>query len=220
GHEASALCMDKLRTKQVLEAEGIPTPRWKVVRSGDVDPGINFDRAVVKPRREGSSIGMSIVPSDEVSSAIQKARNFGSDVIVEEYMDGYEATVGVVGLESVEILPPVGIRPSHDFFDYETKYTKGLTEYDVPADLPDNVKQELREITARTVNAFEAQSLCRVDFILDEEHNPYVLELNTIPGLTETSLLPKAARLDGMSFEQLVWNLVCHAEEEQLWEVA
>jgi D-alanine-D-alanine ligase len=209
GSKPSALCMDKLRTRQVFERIDVPAPDWFRLGPGDeiVNRG-KFDRMVIKPRAEGSSLGMSIVDGDELESAVVKARNFDDDVVVEEYVSGYEVTVGVFGGDSMTVLPPVGIRPTHEFFDYETKYTKGLTEYDVPADLPENEVDELKALTERIVREAETEELCRVDFIRDNHGQFQFLEINTIPGLTETSLLPKAASEQGIEFDELVWKLI------------
>lgn len=215
GPQASALCMDKVRTRQVFDTVDVPSPDWFRIRPGDpVENQGNFDRMVVKPRYEGSSLGMSIVGEEDLEDAVADAREFDEDVLVEEYVDGYELTVGAFVRDSLEILPPVGINPDHEFFDYETKYTKGLTEYDVPAELSSTKVREVQELTERIVREAETESLCRVDYLLDDEGTFHLLEINTIPGLTETSLLPKAARESGVSFEELVWTLVNGARRD------
>lgn len=209
GPAASALCMDKLRTRQLFDQLNVPSPDWFVIGADDdVENRKGFERAVVKPRSEGSSIGMSIAGPDEFEDAVYKARDYSDDVVVERFVEGYEVTVGSVEFDSLEILPPVGIRPSHEFFDFETKYTKGLTEYDVPADVSDPVRRRLKEVTKRVVQAAETESLCRVDYIVDEGGKPRLLEINTIPGLTQTSLLPKAADEAGIGFSDLIWGLI------------
>lgn len=209
GPAASALCMDKLRTRQFFDQVDVSSPDWFVLKQDEaVRNKKNFERLVVKPREEGSSIGMSIVDRDGFEDAVQEAREYSDDVLIEEFIDGYEVTVGAVGIDSLRILPPVGIRPSHEFFDFETKYTKGLTDYDVPADLDGDRVERLRELTERIVTEAETESLCRVDYIMDGEGEPRLLEINTIPGLTPTSLLPKAASEAGMEFEDLIWGLI------------
>lgn len=215
GPRASALCMDKVRTRQVFDRVEVPSPDWFRLRSDDpVENQKGFDRMVVKPRYEGSSLGMSIVEENELRAAVDRAREFDDDVLVEEYIEGYELTVGAFWNESLEILPPVGINPEHEFFDFETKYTKGLTEYDVPADLDPEEVRDVQQLTERIVREAETESLCRVDYLLDEEGTFRLLEINTIPGLTETSLLPKAARERDISFEELVWTLVQSARRD------
>lgn len=217
GVAASALCMDKIYSKFVAEELNLPAPEWFLLEGEEAPVNKkNFERMVVKPRREGSSIGLSIVEEDEFEAAVETAREYDDELLVEEYISGYEVTMGVVTLEEFELLPPVGIRPSHEFFDFETKYTKGLTEYDVPAELEPEVVEQLESVTERAVKGFETTSLCRVDFVLDEAQNPFLLEINTIPGLTATSLLPMAASAAGIDFSELIWGLVVRAWEENI----
>ncbi len=212
GVAASSICIDKIYTKFIVEQLQLPTPDWFILEA-DEEPVIkkDFERMVVKPRCEGSSIGLSIVDATELPEAVEVAREYDGEILVEEYVEGYEVTVGAVTLEEFELLPPVGIRPSHEFFDFETKYTKGLTEYDVPAPLEREVVEKLREFTRRAVSAFQTKSLCRVDYLLDEAGQPNLLEINTIPGMTATSLLPMAAEAAGTDFPELIWGLVCRA---------
>jgi D-alanine-D-alanine ligase len=220
GVEASATGMDKIQCKRVFESLGVPTPDWFVVNPGDAaDPELAFDEYVVKPRYEGSSLGMSIVDESDFADAVAEARQYDRDVLVEQRLDGYEVTVGVVGLDNARVLPPVGIRPSHEYFDYETKYTKGLTEYDVPAEVDGATAERLKEITLRVARELGTLSLCRVDFMVTGK-GPSLFEINTIPGMTETSLLPKAAEEAGISFEELVWSMVMAAGEEPTWDAA
>ncbi len=214
GVAASSICMDKIYTKFIVEQLQLPTPDWFILEADEAPVcKQKFERLVVKPRCEGSSIGLSIVEADELSEAVEAARRYDSEVLVEEYIEGYEVTVGAVTLDQFELLPPVGIRPSHEFFDFETKYTKGLTEYDVPAPLDREVVEKLRKFTRRAVTAFQTKSLCRVDYLLDKEEDPKLLEINTIPGMTATSLLPMAAEAAGTDFPELIWGLVCRALE-------
>jgi D-alanine-D-alanine ligase len=209
GSKASALCMDKLRTRQVFDQVGVPGPDWFRLRNDEsVRNKKGFDRLVVKPRSEGSSLGMSIVEESNLDEAVREARKFDSDIIVEEYVPGYELTVGVFAGDELQVLPPVGIRPEHEFFDYDTKYTKGLTEYDVPAELDSEQTEALESMTREVVREAGTEALCRVDYILGDDGEFQLLEINTIPGLTETSLLPKAASEAGIPFENLLWTLV------------
>ncbi|MGM0380401.1 MAG: D-alanine--D-alanine ligase family protein [bacterium] len=215
GVAASALCMDKIRSKYIYEQLALPTADWFILEEEKEIRNVkDFSRLVVKPRREGSSLGMSIVEPGELEEAARKAFEYDDQLLVEEYVEGYEVTVGVITLDEMKILPPVGIRPSHEFFDYDTKYTKGLTEYDVPAPLEEEQVKILHDITEDIVKEAETASLCRVDFIMDRDNRPNLLEINTIPGLTATSLLPMAAGEAGISFEELVWGLVCRARED------
>lgn len=208
GYHASALCMDKLRTRQLFDQLEVPGPDWyRLRRSETVRNKKNFSRMVVKPRSEGSSLGVSIVDESHLQKAVDQAREFDDDVIVEEYVDGYEITVGVVTTDDLNILPPVGIRPDHEFFDYDSKYTKGLTKYDVPAELSSSVLEQAQSLASKIAREAETRSLCRVDLLLDTNGTFRLLEINTIPGLTETSLLPMAASEVGIEFEDLIWQL-------------
>lgn len=215
GSRASALCMDKVRTRQVFDRVDVPSPDWFRLRETDaIENRKGFERMVVKPRHEGSSLGMSIVDESGLEDAVVHAREYDDQVLVEEYVDGYELTVGAYRDDSLEILPPVGIRPEHEFFDFETKYTKGMTEYDVPAELNDEQVHEVKALTERIVREAETEDLCRVDYLMDEDGTFRLLEINTIPGLTETSLLPKAAGQTGVEFDELVWTLLRSARSE------
>ena len=220
GVEASSTCMDKFRCKQIFRSEDWRSPRWFSIRQEDeIAPRMNFDRYVVKPRFEGSSLGISIVTEKGFERAVNQARDFDRDILVEEYVDGYEVTVGIVKLDSVRIFRPIGIRPQHEFFDFDTKYTKGLTEYDVPAELDHKTEQEVKRFAGEVARNLETEALCRVDFLVSEGV-PFLLEINTIPGLTETSLLPKAAREADLSFPDLIWNLTKSATEVNRWHAA
>jgi D-alanine-D-alanine ligase len=216
GVAASAVCMDKVLSKRIYEQLEIPTAPWFVLAENEeIENRGGFEKMAIKPRLEGSSIGMSIVEADKLKMAVKKAREYCDQVLVEEYIPGYEVTVGVIKLEDQLFLPPVGIRSSHDYFDYETKYTKGLTEYDVPAPLANETLDKLMNLTGKVSRAVGTESLCRVDYILKEETDPVLLEINTIPGLTSTSLLPMAASSAGIEFDELVWKLLCRAMEEK-----
>ncbi len=216
GAKASALCLDKLRTRQLFDHLNVPAPDW--FRLDLEEPITNkgsFERMVVKPRLEGSSFGLSIVKEEGLTEAVEKSRQYDSEVIVEEYVPGYEVTVGVFRGENFHLLPPVGIRPAHEFFDFETKYTKGLTEYDVPAELEESEHRKLEQLTEKIVREAGTEDLSRIDYIRDESATFRLLEINTIPGLTETSLLPKSASEAGIAFEDLVWKLVQNALDER-----
>ncbi len=215
GVAASAICIDKIYTKYLLESFGLPTPNWFVLGPDDpIENRAGFDRLVVKPRSEGSSIGLSVVEPQDFAAAVTEARNYDSQLLIEQYIEGYELTVGALELEQFHLLPPVGIRPAHQFFDFATKYTKGLTEYDVPAKIDRPVVDQLAQLTREAVKRFGTERLCRVDYILARDQSPYILEINTIPGLTATSLLPMAAAASGIEFDQLIWGLIMRAMED------
>lgn len=221
GPAASAICMDKLWTRRFAGALGVPSPGWFYLAANEsIHNKEGFDRMVVKPRFEGSSVGISVTSRENLEGAVEKARRHGGGAIVEEYLDGPDATVGVVHLEETRVFPPISIHPPEGFYDYEAKYTPGATEYRVPAELPETTLERLRSLTGEVAAMFETESLCRVDYRLDEQGEPRMLEINTIPGMTETSLLPRAAAAAGLTFEELVWSMVRHAGERSRWEPA
>lgn len=221
GPAASAIGMDKVLTRWFADRLGIPSPEWFYLAAEEsIHKKKDFQRMVVKPRSEGSSVGVFRVASEDFEGAVRKSREHGGDVLVENYLEGPEATVGVVQLDEIRVLPPVGIHPAEGFYDYEAKYTPGVTELQVPADLPGKTLDRLRSLTRRFVSALGAEALCRVDFRLDEQGEPRLLEINTIPGMTETSLLPRAAEAAGLTFEELVWSMVRHAGERSKWDAA
>lgn len=212
GVMASALAMNKVASKRLFSYHGIPVPRYSVFRrEGWTLPGevpldsLNYP-LVVKPAAEGSTIGVSLVKEEgELESAIQRAYDYGDTVLVEEYIEGRELTVGILGDEP---LPVVEIVPKGGFYDYKAKYTPGMTRYEVPAQL----SQETFIITQRMAllahRALGCKDVSRVDFRLSLDGTPYALEVNTIPGMTETSLLPKAAKAAGISFRELVLRIL------------
>ncbi|RLD95553.1 MAG: D-alanine--D-alanine ligase [Aquificota bacterium] len=209
---ASALAMDKLASKRLFSYHGIPVPRYTIFRrEGWTLPGeVPLEELsyplVVKPAAEGSTIGVSIVDKEEVlEAALRKAYKYGDTVLVEEYIEGREITVGILGDEP---LPVIEIIPETGFYDYRAKYTPGLTRYEVPAKLPRDMALMVQDMALLAHRALGCKDVSRVDFRLSEDGTPYVLEVNTIPGMTETSLLPKAAAAAGISFEELVLRIL------------
>lgn len=199
GIASSRDSFDKLRTKQILEEHGISTPPFAVVSVGAERP---LDvPVVVKPLRQGSSIGIHIVRDDAAwEKAICDAAQFDRDILVESYVPGRELTVGIVG---EQVLPVLEIRAPDGNYDYDAKYTAGATEYLVPAPLSPEVTACCQDLAKRTFDALRCRGLARVDLRLDDQEQAWVLELNTIPGFTETSLLPKAAQAAGIEFQTL-----------------
>ena len=208
---ASALAMDKAMTKRVLEREAIPTPHWVVLEAGV--PGRSIDTSllggyplVVKPNAEGSTVGLSIVnhPS-ELDPALEVAGRHDTQILIEQYVPGRELTVAVVGEEAY---PVVEIAPKSGFYDYEAKYTKGKTEYTCPAKIPNELARHVRELAVEVCAVIGCRGAARVDFRLSEDDEPMVLEVNTIPGMTPTSLVPMAAQAKGLSYDQLVGRML------------
>ncbi|MBI3011794.1 MAG: D-alanine--D-alanine ligase [Candidatus Omnitrophica bacterium] len=210
---ASRLGLDKVASRRRFQAAGLEVPDWQVVdlRRGSAE-AITTTRAyplVVKPTNQGSSLGVSIVRrEEELEPAVDAASRYGDRVLIEEFVAGRELTVGVLGDEP---LPVVEIRPSQPFFNYTAKYTVGATEYVVPAVLPPATAQMAQAAGLAAHQALGCRHLSRTDMILNRDNVPVILEVNTIPGFTPTSLLPKAAAYIGVSYEELCERLVMMA---------
>jgi D-alanine-D-alanine ligase len=215
GVMASALAMSKVMSKQIFKANAIPVADDVVVTARDVASlglervaeGISLDMGfpcIVKPDCEGSTVGVSrALNSEELEKGIELAMEYDDAVIVERHIEGREMTVGILGEEPL-ILPVLEVVASKGIYDYECKYTKGMTEYIVPAPIPEGTSRELKRLAHRAHQVLGCEGLSRVDFMLDEGGRAYCLEINTIPGMTELSLVPKAASAAGYAFEQVV----------------
>ena len=208
---ASALAMDKAFSKQIFRACGISTPDWLMASKGGPDPKIRKYPVVVKPVDQGSAIGVAIAGNKkELKQALKKAYRLGPKAIIEQYVAGTEITVGVLGKKA---LPAVEIVPDNKFYDFEAKYEKGKSKHIIPPRLPEAA---LKKAEAAALGAFEAlgcRAVSRIDIIVDKRGKPWVLEVNTIPGMTETSLLPDEARAAGMSFGELVLEIIRQSHE-------
>lgn len=213
---ASAMAMNKAVSKRLFEHEGIPTPEWQLVQAAS-PADVEIERLgglplVVKPNAEGSTVGLTIVKDAAgLPEAIRKAGAHGPDVLIERFIPGRELTVAVLGDEA---LPIVEIRPKSGLYDYESKYTAGRSEYEVPARLPEDVAARVQDFGARASRVLGCAGVSRVDFRLDPNDEPYCLEVNTIPGMTPTSLVPMAAQARGMTYDQLVERLLQLATAE------
>jgi len=211
---ASALALDKIMAKKFFFCEHIPTPTYEVFYRDDVEKGSPKSISlplpvVVKPAREGSTIGISIVrKKEELIPALKQAGQYDEEILVEEFMKGSEITVGI--LEDIP-LPIIEIVPKSGFYDYHSKYTKGETEYIIPARIPREKYLYAQEVSLRAFQVLGCSGCARVDLMTDEEGNPFVIDLNTMPGMTETSLLPKAAHYAGISFQDLVERILLGA---------
>ena len=205
----SALCMDKLRSKQVFIAANIPTPKWMVVDSETSEEELLNTIGlplVIKPSNEGSSIGMSIVHEPtELPRAIQDALNLDASSIAEQYIDGKEITISVL---HDQVLPMIHIETPRTFYDYEAKYFSDNTKYHCPANLSENVVSQLSELSMQAFKALNAYGWGRVDLMLDRNEKPYILEINTLPGMTSHSLTPMSAAAVGIGFADLVWKVL------------
>jgi D-alanine-D-alanine ligase len=213
---ASALAMNKAMSKRVFEREGIPTPPWRLVSVRDdreiaAEPLGGYP-LVVKPNEQGSTVGLTIVVRpDEMAEALDLAFEYGPEALVERYIPGRELTVAVLGNEA---LPVVEIRPQGGHYDYESKYTAGKSDYFCPADLPEGLAARVRELGRRAAEVLGCRGVVRADFRLSPAGEPYCLEVNTIPGMTPTSLVPMAARAQGLSYDQVVGRMLELAREE------
>jgi len=208
GPEASRDSFDKEITKRILVQNGISTPNHEVVSRSE-ERSLNFP-LVVKPTCQGSSIGVHRVRSiEEWDNAARDVISYGGRMLLEEFINGRELTVGVVG---EEVLPVVEIRAPGSWYDYEAKYTSGKTEYLVPAPLENDCSDKCKDLAIKTFRALGCRGLGRIDMLLAQDGGVYVLELNSIPGFTETSLLPKAAAIAGMDFPVLCGRIMEMAE--------
>jgi D-alanine-D-alanine ligase len=211
---ASALAMDKVVSKVVFEAAGLRTPGWQALRSGGpVDIGAVIDelggKLVVKPVSEGSSVGMSIVHEPaELPAAIDLAFRHDSTVLVERYVTGVEVTVGVVGNDELTVLPTLEIVPEHEYYDYDSKYVPGMSRHIIPARVSDTAREECARMAEEAHRVLGCRGVSRADMIVAEGGEVFLLEVNTIPGMTSTSLLPDAARAAGIEFPELCSRLV------------
>lgn len=205
GVTASSIAMDKAISKVLFKANGVLVPDGFVVKGFPKDKERSKIKSpvVVKPCREGSTVGVSIVMNEEeLEAAFWKALEFDSEILVEEYIEGRELTVTILG-DPPRALPIVEVISEKGFYDYYAKYITGKTKYIVPAELADKETELTKAEALKAYGAIKCSSLARVD-LLYEDGKPYVLEVNTIPGMTESSLAPKAAAAVGMSFDDLV----------------
>ncbi len=207
----AALAMDKIKTKQVWLSLGLPTAKFKVI-----DELINIDyqsllddlggMIMVKPANEGSSIGMAKVDNvKDLQQAIKTAQDFDQDILLEQWIDGGEYTVAILGDKA---LPAIHMTTPNDFYDYQAKYQSNSTEYHCPCGLSVEDEIELNAIAVKAFKAVNAKGWGRVDFMRDKNNQWYLLEVNTVPGMTESSLVPKAAKQAGLDFNALVTNIL------------
>ncbi len=214
GVEASALAMDKHMTKKLLAAEGLPTAAWDLfdLSGGTLPllPGSLDLPLVIKPRFEGSALGVNIVKTHEqwTSAMLTAAKTF-SQIMAEEYIEGREFTVGILGEEA---LPVIEIVPNGDeFYTYDAKYAQGGSTHIIPAKIDEDLAARLQMLALSTHRLLGLRDCSRTDFIVSKEGRPQILEVNTLPGLTATSLLPDACASIGISYEALIERLIGYA---------
>ncbi len=217
---SSALCIDKAMANRVLEQAGLAVPAYQ---EHDVRDGIAGDLPerlvaglglplVVKPTRQGSTVGLTIAQSEEeVADGLVLAGRFDDRVLVQRFVRGVEITVGVLATPEILVLPTLEIVSQNPVYDYDAKYTPGKSQHVIPARLPEAVRRAAAAAAELAFRTLRCEGMARVDLIVDDAGIPWVLEVNTVPGMTELSLLPDAARAAGISFEDLCERLVHHA---------
>ncbi len=216
GVMASSLAMDKLKTKQIWLAMGLPTPDFCILDS-EQSCAQALEKLslplIVKPVLEGSSIGMSKVETeDELIPAWKKAQQCGGTVIAEHWIEGDEYTAAVL---DGQVLPMIRLETSHKFYDYDAKYESVDTQYICPCGLSGEQEAEFAALMSRAFNAVGASAWGRVDFMVDKNNQPWLIEVNTVPGMTDHSLVPMAAKQAGLSFDDLVLKVLSLAECSQ-----
>jgi len=212
----SALSMDKLRCKQLWNGAGIPNPAYVVLHSQtDLEPAVEqlgFP-LIVKPAREGSSLGISKVRVlAQLASAWELAKKYDDDVFAEDCIEGMELTAAILDDEE---LPLIRMETPREFYDYEAKYFLDTTRYYCPCGLDANNEKEIQQLARRAFDLLGCSGWGRVDFMLDRDGNPYALEMNTVPGMTDHSLVPMAAKHAGLSFDQLVLRILDGSGEKR-----
>ena len=209
----SSIAYDKVKSKEIFKIHGIPSADFQVFnRNNKTETTRTLDLpVVVKPSNQGSSIGITIVKKEsEWPRALETAFTYSEEVLVEKFIEGRLVAVGMKGEQP---LPIVHIKPKSEFYDYEAKYTEGKTEYLCPpVELSAKEISRCEKTATRVVRALKGRGVPRVDAILDDKGTPYILEMNTIPGMTPTSLLPMAASQAGMDFDELVMEILNSAQ--------
>ena len=205
----SALAMDKLRCKQLWRGIGLPTPDFMELQN-EVDCALAIENLglplMIKPVLEGSSIGISKVNfKDEMIPAWKKAQQCGGVIIAEKFIYGKEYTAAILG---ERVLPMIRLQTDNEFYDYQAKYISNDTQYICPCGLTEKVEAELSKLMLKSFEAVMAEGWGRVDFMLDEEQQPWLIEVNTVPGMTNHSLVPMAAKHAGITFEKLVLEIL------------
>ena len=217
---ASALCMDKARAGSVMAGAGLHVPEFEELEVKEGVAAHVVERLVsklglplvIKPVREGSTIGLTIAKDDDaVASGLVLAARYDRRVLAQRFAVGTEITVGVLATPELEVLPTLEIVSENPVYDYDAKYTAGRSHHIIPARIPEPAREAASAAAARAFSELGCSGMARVDIIVDARGTPWLLEVNTVPGLTELSLLPDAARAAGISFDALCQRLVDHA---------
>jgi D-alanine-D-alanine ligase len=218
---ASAIAMNKAFAKSLVKKENIPTPDWILLKSRnlpmspadliEIKGRFSFP-VIVKPNDSGSTVGLTLVKREsDLEAALKEAAEVSKEILVEKYIKGREITSAILCGRS---LPLVEIIPTNELYDYQCKYTKGKSQYICPAQIPSDVADKIRDMAARAYQVMGCEGLCRADFILEEPDSPFFLEVNTLPGMTELSLAPMAAREAGIDFDHLIEKIIYSAMEK------
>ena len=208
GPLSSAICMDKNISKIIAKNNGIMTPKWKLCNTAIDDAKMNYP-VIVKPNGQGSTVGLQIAHNEsELKPALEYAFNYDNSVLVEEYIQGRELTVMLIDGKAQ---PVCEIIPSHEFYDYECKYTAGMSKYICPAEIDDNISNYVKKISENLFDLLKCENYSRADFRMDDQNKFWFLEMNTLPGMTDTSLAPMSALAAGISFNELIDKIVMHA---------
>jgi D-alanine-D-alanine ligase len=217
---ASALCMDKSRAGKVMAGAGLKVPEFEELEIKEGVAAEVVERLVsqfglplvIKPAREGSTIGLTIARNaDDVASGLVLAGRYDRRVLVQRFATGTEVTIGVLATPEMQVLPTLEIVSENPVYDFDAKYTAGKSHHIIPARIPEAARAAASDAAARAFTELGCSGMARVDIIVDASGTPWLLEVNTVPGLTELSLLPDAARAAGISFEQLCERLITHA---------
>jgi D-alanine-D-alanine ligase len=211
---SSAITMDKTMSKILFQHYDIRTPKWVTVNcksynlfslQNEIKTEVKFP-CVIKPNDQGSTVGLTICDNESsVDEAVKLALQFSDKALIEEYIKGRELTVAIL---DDDVFPVLEIKPKHGIYDYECKYTPGMSEYEVPAKISEELSDKLRKTSLAAFNALCCEGYARVDFLLNEDGVDYCLEVNTLPGMTSTSLVPKMAKSAGISFEELIDRII------------
>jgi D-alanine-D-alanine ligase len=216
---ASALGMNKHFSKLIFEKNDIPTPAWLLIRKdqeADLDDikKIGFP-VVVKPNDQGSTVGLTIVQAmDGIEAALIKAFNYSEWALIEDYISGKELTVSILGQQP---LPVIEIIPESGLYDYESKYQTGKTRYVCPAQIPDEKTKDIQQRGLQAYNSLNCEDYARADFRMNENGEIFCLEVNTLPGMTPHSLVPKAAKAAGLDFDQLIKEIVTFSLKHRIF---
>ena len=217
---ASALCMDKARAGKVMGAIGLHVPEFEELEATEGVAAEMVERLVarfglplvIKPVREGSTIGLTIAKDeDAVASGLVLAGRYDRRILVQRFAAGTEVTIGVLATPELQVLPTLEIVSENPTYDYDAKYTAGKSHHIIPARIPEAARAAASDAAARAFTELGCAGMARVDIIVDAGGTPWVLEVNTVPGLTALSLLPDAARAAGIAFDELCQRLVDHA---------